>query len=508
LRAFVFTRVSTPDQSDNFSIPSQLKRVYSYLEKNDLFIQSPKDIYQVVETASRRHERKTFKEMLKRVDELNSVVALVFDTIDRGMRNFGDSVALDDLRKSNKIEVHFIAENLVINQDSRSHELLRWDMGVMFAKSYALSVSDNVKKVIGERISKGLSLGKAPYGYKNVPNDIVVDDFASKVVQKIFNLYAYDGMSIREIVQSLKEDNVKLVSSKIGRILMDDFYIGIATYKKKNIKYKHVYPQIISEELFRKAEDIRSNRLINPVKLMGKINFIYRGLIKCSICGCSMVPERHKGFHYYSCSQGRKKHAVSYVREEILTEQIAEALKQIKIKPQLALELKETIKKTNNDRAGYSEDLIKELQDRKIKLRNRLSKMYDEYLDEKISKDLYDVKYAEYSNEIRMITTKLKNIDLADKNFFTTANKIVELSQEAHELFLQEGEENNADKSKIVNLVLSNPNWDGVKLHYDYKIPFSTLVEMNQRPTWGALWDVFRTGIMSLNRDFTFFSLT
>lgn len=87
-------------------------------------------------------------------------------------------------------------------------------------------------------------------------------------------------------------------------------------------------------------------------------------------------------------------------------------------------------------------------------------------------------------------------------------DKILILSQEAHELFLQEGEENNADKSKIVNLVLSNANWDGVKLHYDYKIPFSTLVEMNQRPTWGALWDVFRTGIIGLNQDFTYFALT
>lgn len=39
---------------------------------------------------------------------------------------------LDDLRKVGKLEIHFYRESLVINQNSNSSDVLRWDMAVMF----------------------------------------------------------------------------------------------------------------------------------------------------------------------------------------------------------------------------------------------------------------------------------------------------------------------------------------------------------------------------------------
>lgn len=63
---------------------------------------------------------------------------------------------LDELRKKEMIELHFYRENLVLNRDSNSADLLRWDMGVMFARSYVLQLRDNVKRRIDDKVAHGI----------------------------------------------------------------------------------------------------------------------------------------------------------------------------------------------------------------------------------------------------------------------------------------------------------------------------------------------------------------
>ena len=52
------------------------------------------------------------------------------ETIDRLQRDFKESVELDRYIKSEKLEIHFIRENLILNRDSNSSDVMRWDMGV------------------------------------------------------------------------------------------------------------------------------------------------------------------------------------------------------------------------------------------------------------------------------------------------------------------------------------------------------------------------------------------
>jgi site-specific DNA recombinase len=59
-------------------------------------------------------------------------------------------------------------EGLVISKDSNSSEILRWDMGVMFAKSYVTQLSDNVRRSQDQKLLNGEWLSKAPFGYTNI----------------------------------------------------------------------------------------------------------------------------------------------------------------------------------------------------------------------------------------------------------------------------------------------------------------------------------------------------
>jgi site-specific DNA recombinase len=95
--------------------------------------------------SSTKDTRKEFEKILVQIRKSKEILALVADTIDRVQRSFKESVVLEELRKDGKVEIHFMREGLVLNLKSNSADILRWDMGVMFARSYVLQLSDNVK---------------------------------------------------------------------------------------------------------------------------------------------------------------------------------------------------------------------------------------------------------------------------------------------------------------------------------------------------------------------------
>lgn len=148
MKAVILARVSTSEQD---SISAQIERLDRYIEAKNLIVIKTFEITE----SSTKDTRKCFDEMIAFIKQQNEPIALVTDTIDRLQRDFRESVMLDEMRKQELIELHFYRENLVLNQDSNSADLLRWDMGVMFAKSYVLQLRDNVKRKLDSKVQNG-----------------------------------------------------------------------------------------------------------------------------------------------------------------------------------------------------------------------------------------------------------------------------------------------------------------------------------------------------------------
>lgn len=87
-----------------------------------------------------------YQKILEMIRKSKNTIALVADTIVRLQRSFKEPTKLDDLRREGKVEIHFMREGLVLNDKSNSSDLLRWDIGVMIARSYVLQLSDNIKR--------------------------------------------------------------------------------------------------------------------------------------------------------------------------------------------------------------------------------------------------------------------------------------------------------------------------------------------------------------------------
>src|SRR3989344_2387648 len=189
MKAIILARVSDKKQDSN---QAQIDRVSDYIARKGL---TPWKTYEI-EESSTKGDREKFQLVVKEIQRSKEPIALVVDTVDRLQRSFKESVQLDELRKLGKIEIHFYRENLVVHKDSNSSDLLRWDMAVMFARSYVLQLSDNVKRKQEQMRRNGEWTGRPPLGYISVHDpagkrvDIIPDPRTAHLIQKMFELYA------------------------------------------------------------------------------------------------------------------------------------------------------------------------------------------------------------------------------------------------------------------------------------------------------------------------------
>jgi site-specific DNA recombinase len=255
-KALIFARVSSSTQRDEgYSLNAQVSRLQAYCKQNNLEIVKE---FSVVESSKTR-DKKEFLEIINFIKKQKTKMILVCDSIDRMHRNFKEMAYIDDLIKKNIIEIHFYKENFVLNANSSSTETLRWDMSVLFAKSYVASLSEHVKIVFQSKLQKGEWIGKAPFGYKNITlengkKDIVIDEIKASIVLEILVSFL-TGQKLYDISKQFN-----LSKNIIDRILKNPFYCGKMYIKKYDKFYPHKYDKLIPEEIFNKCQKILQSK--------------------------------------------------------------------------------------------------------------------------------------------------------------------------------------------------------------------------------------------------------
>jgi site-specific DNA recombinase len=488
LKAIILARVSTEDQiTEGHSIPAQLEKARQYILLKGFQLKSE---YQFDES-SLKDKRTKFDQVIEEIRKSTEKIALIVETVDRLQRGFKESVLLDDFRRQGKLEIHFIRENLVVRSESNSSEIQRWDLAVFLAKSYVLQISDNVKRSIEQKLRNGELPTLCPFGYVNSRS---VDDksliephpYKSQIIKKIFEWYASGNYSMSTIVTKVKEDfHIKIQKSRINAILNNPFYYGEIDWKGK--LYPHKYTPLISRELYIMAENVRLGFNKQPYKLISKIGVLYQGLIRCGHCGCSYTPERKlkksgRQYVYYRCTGFKGKCESKWLREEELTEQIAEYFEKIRIPDYVAEKISNMLKSSHTGKKEFYEDVSKELKEQFEKLEKRIEKAYEDKLDGTITNEFYRKKEQEYRREQSNITLKLNNLQKADVQYYITANYLLEVARRAPEIFKSSKPE---VKRQLIKLVLSNPVVNDGTLCATIRKPFSYFAEGLSRSIWG-----------------------
>ena len=163
-KAVIWTRVSSREQEEGYSLDAQKDRSTTYYRAKGLEILA---VFEIVESST-RGTREQFYEMINFVKRQKSCIALVCDKVDRLQRSFREVPVLEELRKSRKIELHFVTEGQMLNAKSNSSQIMSYQCFVMMAESYTNNISDNVCRSLEEMRKKGKWAHHAPVGYKNV----------------------------------------------------------------------------------------------------------------------------------------------------------------------------------------------------------------------------------------------------------------------------------------------------------------------------------------------------
>ena len=484
MKAIILARVSDKKQDSN---EAQVIRISDYVKYRDLEVWKTYEI----EESSTKGDREKFQEVVKEIERAKEPIALVVDTVDRLQRSFRESVQLDDLRKAGKINIHFYRENLVLHKESNSADLLRWDMAVMFARSYVLQLSDNVKRKFEQKRRNGEWSGKAPIGYLNIGEeknnrDIIPNPNYAHLVQKMFEMYAtgnYSTITIRNQITKdglLNEVGKPLAPSMIEHILKNPFYYG-EMLSKENL-YPHKYQPLISRKLFYKCEEVRNSWGKKPFQYASK-PFIFRGLVRCATCGCSMSPELHKGkYVYYSCTNAKKEicKVKVYVPEKLLLKPVYEVLRAFKSIPKEAIdEIVEGLKKSNESKDTYHQNSIATLRQEYDAVQVKLQRLTDLLLEGTVSRDIYETKLKELKSKQHDIDLQLENHTGADENYYITASTVLNIAKNAFDLF----ESSEVPQKRIVlNFLLQNCVVSGKNLEFTLKKPFNEILTFAKQP--------------------------
>lgn len=487
MKAVSYARVSSREQAEGYSLSSQQERINEYALRNDLTIVKR---WKVSESA-KKEGRKAFDEMINFVKE-NSVEAIILEKIDRVARNFKDIVVVQDLINGYGKEFHFVREGITLNENSKSSEKFTFDIQAVLARNYINNLSDEVKKGMDGKLRNGGWPGSAPIGYKNNPTtrDIDIDEERAPFIRKAFELYATNVHSLKEITDMLHKEGLRqglkdkpVSKATLHHTLKNPFYIGTMIWKGKSYRGKH--EPLVNEDLFEKVQEVFSEKE-RPRKV--KRNFQFSGLIKCGVCGSSYTTEIQKEkYIYYRCTEHHKKHKHKYWKEEELHQAIKDIFNKFKIPKNIMKDLVDSLKASHLEEIKFHKDAINGLKRRLDNIQRRKDQLYDDKLDELITKDEYIEKMkAERKTEKKVLRT-IKRHKKANKVYFDTGIRILELIQKASLLYEMAKPE---EKRELLEFVFSNFTITNEKLDYTCKSPFSEIIKYTSRSEWSGRLDL------------------
>lgn len=484
-KVVILVRVSSREQKEGYSIDAQLTRLRKYCEQKGLEVIKE---FVIVESST-RGEREKFYEMINFIKKQKETINLVCDKVDRLQRSFKEMPIIDELRRSGKLILHFFVEGQILDANSNSSQIMAYQMYIMMAESYTNSISDNVKRSFEKMRQEGKITGTAPIGYLN-KNDgrgktnIILDPDRAFLVKRIFEEYSTGLYSLKEIRKKTIEWNLKnktksntyLSVSQIDKLLKNKFYYGVATYKGQD--YKHIYPHIIDKDLFDKCDDVRNGRHRNRSNTT-KTDFIFKGMIKCKNCGCTVTPELKKGKYVYLRPNSKLGCTCKQINETVALKEVEKVLNSMEFPPKLLEKLNSILKNSIESKNEYSQAFLTKLSNDLKSIEKKLNRILDLFIDESITKTEYDKRKYELSVQKDNIESQIAKLNDANDDFEITVKYLLDVASRSYSLFKSSGID---VKRKILKLVFPNFYLDGQNLSYDIRKPFDLFIKGFNHP--------------------------
>lgn len=374
MQAAVYVRFSSHSQRET-SIDQQIFVCRRYAESHGLEIV---EIYEDRAMTGTNDNRPDFKRMIADSSSGRWQVLLVY-AFDRFARNRYDSAVYKRELRNNGIRVLSATEAISDDPTGIIVESLMEGM----AEYYSAELSAKIRRGMDDNARKFMTLGAVPLGYcrgKDGKYQIVESEAA--IVREIFKRVLTEP--IADILQDLNARNISTksgkpwVKSSMNKLLINDRYIGIYTYKGQ--KTPDVIPPILDKETFYRVQEHlylkpRSRSVPGCTQKRRNENGVYllTGKAFCGECGEPMTGKsghsKTGALHYYYKCRGRTAHVCDNapMRRDDLERYVAACLRELILDDTVIEAIADSTVQYQNSLAGASDldnltDKLKEIE--------------------------------------------------------------------------------------------------------------------------------------------------
>lgn len=165
------------------------------------------------------------------------------------------------------VTIHFVKENAVVSQTSRSSDKFLHGIKVLMAKNSVDNLSEEVKKRLLEKAEQGHWPTRAPVGYVDnlATHRIEVDPARGPLITKLFEWYASGEFSLMALTAKAHASGLthprsgrRMMKAEIHRILQNPIYTGDFRWHGKLFHGSH--DPLISREMFAAVQTVLNRK--------------------------------------------------------------------------------------------------------------------------------------------------------------------------------------------------------------------------------------------------------
>lgn len=384
-RVFLYARVSTEEQAvHGLSIEAQTAALESWVKANGHAVVG---LYVDAGISARKPASK--RPALQRLlDDVRGGAGdlVAFTKLDRWFRNIAEYYKVQEVLEKYHVDWRTVQEDY---DTSTASGRLKINIMLSVAQDEADRTGERIKFVFEDKVRKGEVIsGKVPLGYKIENKKMVIDPQTAPIAQDIFQQYASlrSVRAVREYV--LAKHGLVYTHNGIRAMLDNERYIGRAHGRDDFCQ------PLIPKDRFQACQDFLKQRAQRNMARSDRV-YLFTGLVRCAECGnrlsAHVVAQKYT---YYRCTKYEKLHLCPHkkrtselVLEQWLLENLVSSYQEYNMSVS-----REAVAKRN----GIDKDKIK----------RKMEKLKDLYLNDLIDKDSYERDYIKFRDQLREAQTQ------------------------------------------------------------------------------------------------------
>ena len=342
MKAVIYCRVSTKDQTTNLSLPTQLKACTDFCHNHGLEVDK---IFTEEGESAKTTDRPAFLQLLSYCREKKGhIQAVVVYSISRFARNSHDFHAIKGFLAGLGISLRSVTEP---TDETSTGKLME---GILAAFAQFDNDVRAERTVAGMKAARdrGRWTFQAPLGYLNSRNvmgqpTLIHDPHRAPMIRKAFELYATGTYSKRQVLRIISSTGlrtrrgVKLSAQSFDTLLRNPLYAGWISVTRWGESRRAAFEPLVDQHTFDHVQQVLAGKrhTVTPY-VRNHPDFPLRRFIRCGICGKpvtgSWCKGRSKPYAYYRCPN-TKCHGVK-IRKESFEKLFVNLLERLKPSPE------------------------------------------------------------------------------------------------------------------------------------------------------------------------------